>query len=73
MIQLMTCPICKKIVTAENEQQSKVLPFCSERCRQVDYFRWSDGHYAIEEPLEDRPDILEQLAQDDEDFDEMGG
>ncbi|MEQ1840364.1 MAG: DNA gyrase inhibitor YacG, partial [Verrucomicrobiales bacterium] len=26
-------------------------PFCSERCRRVDFFRWFEGKYAIEEPL----------------------
>ncbi len=68
--QTYPCPQCKSLTRWDNNPWR---PFCSERCRQVDYFRWSDGHYAIEEPLEDRPDILEQLAQDDEDFDEMGG
>ncbi len=72
MIQLMTCPICKKTVSAEDAEKSKVLPFCSERCRQIDFFRWADGRYAIEEPLENRPDLLERLAEEGEDFDELG-
>jgi endogenous inhibitor of DNA gyrase (YacG/DUF329 family) len=30
---------------------SKFFPFCSERCRQVDLFRWAEGKYSITEPL----------------------
>lgn len=71
MIQPMTCPICKKPVSADDVAQAKVLPFCSDRCRQIDFSRWSDGRYAIEEPLDDRPDILEKLVEDGEfEFDE---
>ncbi|MFM8474684.1 MAG: DNA gyrase inhibitor YacG [Planctomycetaceae bacterium] len=25
------------------------MPFCSRRCRQVDFFRWWDGRYACGE------------------------
>jgi len=73
MIQLMTCPICRKAVSAEDSARSRFLPFCSERCRQIDFFRWSDGRYAIEESLEQRPDILEQMAQDEGELGELDG
>lgn len=69
MIQLMTCPICNKAVSALEAAQSKTLPFCSARCQRIDFFRWTDGRYAIEESLEDRPDILEKLADDFEETD----
>ena len=42
-----------------------LFPFCSERCRQVDLLRWSQGKYAIVEPLDPRqldselPDVEE--------------
>ena len=51
MIKLPECPICKKAIVGEVARQSEFLPFCSERCRRVDFFRWFDGKYAIEEPL----------------------
>ena len=34
------------------------LPFCSERCRSIDLFRWFDGRYAIVEDLSEQ-----QLAE----------
>ena len=51
MIKLPQCPICKKTIAGETARQSEFLPFCSERCRRVDFFRWFEGKYAIEEPL----------------------
>lgn len=51
MIKLPQCPICHKTITAEIARESGCLPFCSERCRNVDLFRWFGGKYAIEEPL----------------------
>lgn len=53
MVRPVTCPICHKPV-----QASKTLPFCSERCRTVDFFRWNDGRYAIVEPLD--PNRIEE-------------
>lgn len=52
MIKLPQCPICKKTIAGEVARTAaEFLPFCSERCRHVDLFRWFDGKYAIEEPL----------------------
>lgn len=72
MIQLMTCPICNKAVSAVEAAQSETLPFCSRRCQQIDFFRWTDGRYAIETPLDERPEILEQLAEQEGEFDDDG-
>lgn len=44
-----TCPICHRPVATDGKDR----PFCSRRCREVDFFRWSDGKYAIVEPLVD--------------------
>ncbi len=46
MIQPILCPICKKPAVEASKS-----PFCSERCRKIDFFRWWDGRYAITEPL----------------------
>jgi endogenous inhibitor of DNA gyrase (YacG/DUF329 family) len=34
-------------------------PFCSQRCRQVDLVRWSEGRYAIVEPHVPDEDALD--------------
>ena len=52
MIKLPQCPICKKTITSEVVRHSDCLPFCSERCRRVDLFRWCEGKYAIVEELD---------------------
>lgn len=57
MIRQLTCPICQKAVPVGPDGVAKFQPFCSERCRQVDLFRWFDGKYAIVEPLS--PELLE--------------
>ena len=48
----MTCPICGKPVPPAADPAASTVPFCSLRCRQVDFFRWNDGRYAIVEPLD---------------------
>jgi hypothetical protein len=57
MIRPATCPICQKPVIAENGSLPKTFPFCSDRCRQVDFFRWFDGKYAIVENID--PELLD--------------
>ena len=52
MIRPQTCPICNRQLALDAASSSKLFPFCSERCRQVDLFRWADGKYAIVEPLD---------------------
>jgi uncharacterized protein len=54
VIRQPTCPICSKAIAPENIRNSVNFPFCSERCRQVDLLRWSQGNYAIVEPLDPR-------------------
>ena len=39
------------------------MPFCSDRCRRVDFFRWWDGRYAIVENLSS--DAVESLQNPD--------
>ena len=41
------------------------LPFCSERCRKIDLFRWFDGRYPIVEKLtEEQLEAAEYGASD---------
>ncbi len=41
---IVKCPNCdKKTEYTENEFR----PFCSERCRLIDFGAWADGEYAL--------------------------
>jgi endogenous inhibitor of DNA gyrase (YacG/DUF329 family) len=52
------CPICNKPV---DPAEKRSLPFCSERCRQIDLRRWLGEEYSL--PIE----------RDDEASDEDAG
>ncbi|MCE5266601.1 MAG: DNA gyrase inhibitor YacG [Planctomycetaceae bacterium] len=38
------CPVCRREFKAE---ESKAMPFCSERCRVIDLGRWLDEKYSV--------------------------
>jgi uncharacterized protein len=45
----MQCPICRKEVALTDPQ----MPFCSERCREIDLGHWAMGKYVIPgDPIE---------------------
>ena len=90
MIAPRTCPICDAVIApdvspAGTSPADRAFPFCSERCRNVDLYRWSRGKYAIVEPLTpdrllhelgDDPEAVEQLlarAPEEEDGAAAGG
>lgn len=60
MVRLQTCPICGKSVPPATDPSAGLAPFCSQRCKEIDFFRWFDGRYAIVEPLSSTE--LEDLA-----------
>ena len=39
-----------------------MFPFCSERCKKVDLFRWFDGRYAVVEDVD--PMVAEFMKND---------
>jgi endogenous inhibitor of DNA gyrase (YacG/DUF329 family) len=43
----MKCPICKKEVKLHDPE----MPFCSERCREIDLGNWAMERYVISEPI----------------------
>ena len=43
------------------------LPFCSERCRKIDLFRWFDGRYAIVDELSPDSSISTESDVDEPD------
>jgi uncharacterized protein len=45
------CPICEKQF---DPATSPAMPFCSDRCRQIDLGRWLRGVYSV--PVERNPD-----------------
>jgi uncharacterized protein len=47
MIPQITCPICLKPAIDPH-----TTPFCSNRCRKIDFYRWWDGRYAIRESVD---------------------
>jgi len=40
----LRCPICHRSFDAES---SDALPFCSERCQQIDLSRWLGERYGL--------------------------
>ena len=84
MIAPRTCPICDAVIAPDVSPEGtrpadRAFPFCSARCRDVDLLRWSQGSYAIVEPLTpdrllhelgDDPEAVEQLLARDPDADE---
>jgi endogenous inhibitor of DNA gyrase (YacG/DUF329 family) len=67
-MSLVTCGICrKKFETTE----SKSLPFCSDRCRQVDLGRWLGERYSLPETRTgDEDDEEESLRGGDDEAEE---
>lgn len=53
------CPICAKPIHDSAATAEEFFPFCSERCRQIDLYRWGEGRYAIVEPVS--PDQLDEF------------
>ena len=62
----MKCPICKKN-TSETQNTNIYMPFCSNRCKQVDLGNWFNEVYSIpkEELSEDELEVLSQLNHED--------
>jgi endogenous inhibitor of DNA gyrase (YacG/DUF329 family) len=49
-----TCPICGAVI--REPEGSRLLPFCSNRCRQIDLGRWLSESYRIVAPSPGDPD-----------------
>ncbi len=47
------CPVCGK---AFDPERSPALPFCSDRCRQLDLGRWLDEKYGLAYEPEEKPE-----------------
>ncbi|MFN8708677.1 MAG: DNA gyrase inhibitor YacG [Phycisphaerae bacterium] len=71
MISRRTCPVCDKALPVESAEAERAFPFCSLRCRQIDFFRWADGKYAVVEQLD--PEVVEFLSAESGDLRITGG
>jgi endogenous inhibitor of DNA gyrase (YacG/DUF329 family) len=60
----MQCPICKKKVAFDSKQ----MPFCSERCRDIDLGNWADEKYVISTPARQNQ-FTGEMEPDSEAFD----
>jgi endogenous inhibitor of DNA gyrase (YacG/DUF329 family) len=69
MIQAHRCPVCEKTFDTSAEPGSRLFPFCSDRCRKVDLFRWFDGRYAV---VEDVDPMVAEFLKDDPDIKVQG-
>ena len=51
----MKCPICHRPVTLKDNPDR---PFCSERCKLIDFGAWANEEYAV--PAEEAPPSFEE-------------
>lgn len=68
MIKAQTCPICDKELVPGAAEDSDLFPFCSSRCKSIDFQRWCRGEYTIVGEM--KPEDLELLDDLPEDFPE---
>jgi endogenous inhibitor of DNA gyrase (YacG/DUF329 family) len=54
------CPVCDRPI---EQEKTAAMPFCSERCKQIDLGRWLGERYGM--PYE-RPDAIDDHASDAE-------
>ena len=59
------CPVCRKAFDLE---VSPAMPFCSDRCRQIDLGRWLNEEYSV--PVEPDPNEEVDAAWMEENEDE---
>ncbi len=55
------CPICGRPV---DPATTPAMPFCSERCRQIDLARWLGERYRISSPVRPSEEALEEPASE---------
>ena len=44
-VKSVACPVCQKMVAWTNDNPSR--PFCSKRCKLIDFGEWASGRHAI--------------------------
>jgi len=59
-VQAGKCPIC-----GQQALSAGALPFCSDKCRQLDLHRWLSGQYRVQ--TQETPDLADTEGRVDED------
>ena len=54
----MKCPICRRPATYEG---NRYRPFCSERCKLIDFGAWANEEYSV--PSEESPHLPDETEQ----------
>jgi hypothetical protein len=62
-ISMLRCPTCDRPF---DPAQSKAMPFCSERCRQIDLGRWLNEEHSLPWEPEDAADHPPPPAAEEE-------
>jgi endogenous inhibitor of DNA gyrase (YacG/DUF329 family) len=57
----LRCSICDRWFVAS---ESRFLPFCSNRCKQIDLGRWLKEEYSV--PVEDSESETDEVFREDE-------
>jgi endogenous inhibitor of DNA gyrase (YacG/DUF329 family) len=57
---MIRCPICERLF---DPAASPAMPFCSDRCRQIDLGRWLREVYSV--PVQRNPDEDEMQSDGD--------
>ena len=57
-MKLVKCPTCGKEVPFEGNE---FRPFCSERCKLLDFGAWAEGAYSV--PAENAAPSEEEIAE----------
>ncbi len=61
-MSMITCPTCGSLF---EPQLSAAMPFCSERCRQIDLGRWFNEEFGLpHESSEDESEDEQEAARD---------
>jgi endogenous inhibitor of DNA gyrase (YacG/DUF329 family) len=53
LMATLVCPVCK---AKFDSQASTAMPFCSDRCRNIDLSRWLGENYSIPVAPDEDPD-----------------
>ena len=59
----MATPICPTCRAKIDPAKSPPLPFCSDRCRQIDLGRWLGEQYSVPIPRSDDEDESPESAE----------
>ena len=58
------CPICQHLMDEQGPKECPFWPFCSKRCKMVDFGRWLGGNYQIASPAtQEDLESCDELAQ----------